>query len=493
MRLALVLSLLTLTARASEPPPASPLLPQDHWAVKAAGRLHEVGLLPEWLPAQRAVPLAVVGRALESAAARAGAAAPRYGRLARRWAERFAAEFSGSAPFSEGGGEGWKPALLGGQVALGYQAGSAREAALGPPAGGPAALHLEAPRSDPFAEGRAAVAYGPHLAAGARLRATPWQADLPEAELIGAVGRAALSVGRTQVGYGPSEVGGVVASGAAAIDRVELMTTAPVRLPGPLDLMGDFALDLTLTRFSQPRHPYHPLLWEFALQWRPHPRLTLGAIRGVMFGGALWEGIPTSQVPLALFGIKNYRENNVYSGSIELRLPTEALLPLTAKVEWGSDDNPGAAFQWPGLVAGLTAPMLPGLPAALGVEYAYFGRGPFGFHEPFAWYAHGQYTGGWATGQTPLGDPLGGNGRALRLTASADPFDARARFAVAGWVQDRFADNLYAPAAGGRSLGIRGEVELRLDRASLGAHGTHERGRDGWTRSEFEIAARLFF
>lgn len=481
--LVLLLAAAPWAAAGAEPAPASPLLPPGHWAVQAAERLHQMGLAPDWLPAQRAAPVLVVGRTLEAAAA-ASTGAPAA--LARAWNERFHSEFAGAQGPASG------PVLLGGALAGGYQRGTAQPLP-SPATPIPAALRLVAPRSDPFAELRAAAALGSHLAAGARLHATPWQADAPELEAVGALGPVALSVGEGPVGYGPNDLGAVVASGGASLERVELMTTSPVRLPGPLDRLGDFALDLTLARFTENRHPYHPLVWEFQLQWRPHPRLTLGAIRGVMFGGALWEGIPTVRIPVAILGIKNYRENNVYAVSMKLRLPTERLLPLTVKVEWGSDDNPGAAVQWPGLVAGVSAPLLPGLPASVTVEYAYFGRGPFGFHDPFAWYAHGQYVGGWATGQVPLGDPLGGNGRALRLVAAADPFDARVRMNAAAWVQDRFTDNLYALAAGGRSAGVRGEVEVRLGRGAVGAVGSYEHGEDGWSRSELGVSGSVFF
>ncbi len=489
MPLALALAIAARMALAADDPPASPLLPPDHWAVQAARRLHEAGLAPEWLPAQRAVPLAVVGRALDEAARNAPGDAPQAARLARAWASRFAAEFPGAGGV---GGDHAGPALLGAHASLGHGSGVARESPSVDSTAPPAALHLDAPRTDPFAEAGAAATWGAHVAAGLRARGTPWQVDLPALEVVGALGPVALSLGRAPVGYGPNQVGGVVASGAAALDRVEIMTTRPIRLPGFLGVLGDFALDVALARFDERRHPYHPLLWEFQLAWRPHPRLTLSAIRGLMFGGTPWSGISAVEIPASLLGIKNDRENNVYSGAIQLRLPTEALLPLTVKVEWGTDDNPGAVVQWPGLVAGLSAPLLPGFPAALGVEYAYFGRGPFGFHDPFGWYGHGQYVGGWATGETPLGDPLGGNGRALRVVASADPLDARARLTAMAWVQDRFPDNLY-PGAGGRSAGVRGEAELRLGAFAAGVRGSYERGGDRWSLSEFAISGTVFF
>lgn len=477
-------------------PPASPLLPPDHWAVEAVRRLHEVGLAPEWMPAQRAAPLLAVGGALAEAAERAGRERSPYAALARAWRERFADEFSGAAAaLGERGAPGGADApalrLLSGRATLGYAHGETSPLPSSAPRP-PWALELAAPRPDPFAELAGAAALGPHLAAGAAGQATRWDASFATAELVGAAGPVALSVGRAPLRYGPNEIGAVVAGGAT-VDRVEFMTTAPVRLPGVLEVLGDLSLDLTVARFYEARHPYHPLLWDMQLGWRPHPRLTLAAIRGVMFGGSLWEGIDAHDIPATILGIKNYRENNVYSGSIEILLPTEGVQPLTAKLEWGSDDNPGAAVQWPGLVVGLSAPMLAGLPAALGVEYAYFGKGPFGYHDPFPWYSHGQYVGGWATGQTPLGDPLGGNGRALRLTAAADPWGGRVRLTGAAWLADRFIDNLYAPVAAGRSAGGRAEAELRLGRWAVGMSGSYERGEQGWSRGDVQARASAFF
>ncbi|MFL5261644.1 MAG: capsule assembly Wzi family protein, partial [Anaeromyxobacteraceae bacterium] len=361
LALALAFVVATRAALAAEPPPASPLLPPDHWAVDATRRLHDAGLLPEWMPAQRAVPLLAVARALEEGDVRATRDGSPYAAAVRAWRERFAAEWrhlsvvppayaqgvTSAAPdptparperSAERGVEG---RLLGTSASIGLTSISSRNAT--PPSPAPATIRLSDPRSDPVVGLAAAATLGDHLAAGFDVTATPSRLEARSLELVGALGTVQLSVGRGRVGYGPNDFGAVVASGAPPIDRVELMTTVPFRLPWLLSHLGDFTLDTAVARFSEPRHPYTPFLWQFDLQWRPHPRLTLGAVRGVMFGGAIWEGIPTSQVPLALLGIKNYKENNVYSGTIDYRLPMESLLPLTAKIEWGTDDEPAAA------------------------------------------------------------------------------------------------------------------------------------------------------
>jgi len=468
---------------------ASPLLPPDHWAVKAADRLEELGLLDHYMPAQRAVPLVDVAAAFVEGERHAQESHPELVRIIRTWRERLGREWSGAftQPRSEA-------RLLGARLGAGYQGGVADEVNLGPSATGPSALHLEAPPSDPFAEGAGAVAYGSHLAASAEVHSTPWDVNLTGVELVGALGSVELSVGRGPIGYGPNEVGGVTMSGIAIMDRAEFRTNTPFRLPGFLGVLGDFTVDLALAHFNEPRHPYHPFLLDAQVQWRPESRLTFAVIHGFMFGGALWNGISFGHAALALTAMSNYSGNNVDSASVRYRLPTEAFLPLTAKVELGTDDNPGAAITWPGLVAGVTAPMLPVLSAAFGFEFAFFGHFiTIGSgHIPFAWYAHSQYTGGWATGETPLGDPLGGEGRAFRLIASADPVPEIHLSAIA-WAQDRFAHNNYAPMAAGQSVGLSGDADLRLGCWGLDLKGLYERGAEGWKRSAVEVGASVFF
>ena len=116
-----------------------------------------------------------------------------------------------------------------------------------------------------------------------------------------------------------------------------------------------------------------------------------------------------------------------------------------------------------------------------------------GYHDPFGWYTHGQYTGGWVTRQTPLGDPMGGNGKALRLTGAADLWDARVRLSGVGFVQDRSLDNLYAPSAVGRSVGGRGDAELRIDRWAFAVRGGYEHGEQGWSRGDVTAVVSAFF
>jgi hypothetical protein len=216
--------------------------------------------------------------------------------------------------------------------------------------------------------------------------------------------------------------------------------------------------------------------------------------RAILFGGDPWDGFPAWHRALVLVGLDNYRENNMLTASVRWRLPTEAALPLTAVVDWGTDDDPLAAVKIPGFVAGLSAPMIASAPVSVGVEYAFFGRLCCREEARSApWYVHGQYRPGWVVDQTPLGDPLGGNGRALRVRATADLWRGRLRVWSLAFGQDRFSSNLYAPQAGGRSVGGRAGAELRLGAAALELRGGLERGRSGWRMGEATVQASASF
>ncbi len=496
--MAVLLQVAVASSARAAPPPASPHLPPHHWAVLAAERLEELGLLDRYLPAQHSVPLRVVARALAEGEVHARELRPELVPLARAWRERFAEEWSGVAEeLAPGGGaeaargatarepsfRGRGLHALGGQLALGYQAGSTRELP-GAPAAGPAALHLTAPGSDPFLEAGGAVALGPLLAVGLRAEATPWDARLASGDVAIAAGPLALAAGRGHVAYGPGLLGAPVSSGLAALDRLELATAAPLELPLGL---GELAFDLAMAALgSSARHPDGPLLLLGQVSWRPHPRLTFFGARGYMFGGEAWHGISPGDALLGLSGLGNIAGNNVFSLALRYRLPTDRWQPLTLKVDLGTDDNLGALLSWPGLVAGLSAPALGSLPVGLSAEVAHYGRGMTVFrHDPFPWYTHGgTYSGGWAVGEAPLGDALGGNGDALRAELSADLLKGLLRLRGRGEVRWRASDNLYAPQAGARSAVLTGELELRRGRYTTGASGAYERGGSGWERRE---------
>jgi hypothetical protein len=92
----------------------SPLLPPEHWAVRAAARLDGVGLVTGWLPASQAAPLYMVWAALDEGARRAGEERPGMEAVARGWKEKLQQEWRG---IDEKG----LLRFLGGQASVGYR------------------------------------------------------------------------------------------------------------------------------------------------------------------------------------------------------------------------------------------------------------------------------------------------------------------------------------------------------------------------------------
>jgi Capsule assembly protein Wzi len=473
----LVLFAMPVRTRAS--PEASPLLPSGHWAVEAVDRLDALGLLRDWMPAQKSVPVLAVAAALEAAEAEAEVQAPALSALVRRWRARFAEEWPGVVS--------GRP-VLGASVGVGIQTGDAVEDTTQPVPAGPSPLRLVAGADTPYLVVGGAARAGAHVAAAATIRTNADGPTLVDGDVVAAVGWLSVAVGRARPGFGFSRLGGVMLSGEAVLDRIELFTTRPVAL----GRAGTWTADTFVARLPAPRHAGTALLWATSFRWRVHPRLTLGGQRAVIFGGEPWNGFPVWDRVRVLAGVANVRGNNMLAVSARWRMPTGSVLPLTLDVDWGTDDDPLAAVKVPGVVAGVSTPIVGTFPVALGVEYAFFGR--FCCRSPqktMPWYSHHEYVGGWAVGQAPLGDPLGGDGRALRLRASADA-GSGLRVSSAAWVQERFSRNLYSPHAGGQSVGAELSAQVRLPRTTIELRGGHERS-SRWNTTQAALEATVFF
>lgn len=465
---------------------ASPLLPFDHWAVQAARRAEALGLT-RFFPAQRAVPRQQVATALAQAAE--NAEDPRLRRMAEGWVARFGEEFPEYANPAARTVAG-NAVLLGARAAAGYDRWTGR---LAPVVGYRDTRQQPLPLpdvSDPRATLAAGVANpwasvsGEGAYRGGELVLRTWDAAV-------GVGAFQLAVGRAPVGYGWGRMGSIVYADPDALPRIELQSTRPFHLPWVFRKVGP----VTLHTFAGPvndlaRHPTDPNLWGMRVAVQPHPRFTLGANRGSMFGG---DGDPTTLKNLAsmLVGVvRSSFENQVVSLDARYRLPTDRVLPATAYLEWGADDAAGAFDETPARVAGLFLPALPGVPqVALGGEYTYFKHWCCG-HGP--WYLNATFPGNWAVRGRPLGHPLGGEGSEYAAYLRADAWDARLRVDARGWVRDRsdrslaggvFAGggNLYTPQRTGRSTGGAVDAALRLaPRAELRAAWTVDDGA-GWT------------
>ena len=462
---------------------ASPFLGPDHWAVRAAERAEAMGLVPGYFPAQGAVPRHVVSAALAEAAWRARERGDaRLLELAGGWERRFAEEFR----------EAYAPVfLVDGELGAGAQSLEGRIA--------PGRRREEGePRTRiPDVEGwtaagRLAVIAGP-LAAEVDAAAREDRLDAAQWEVAGGVGPLLVSVGERPVAYGPARSGGVVFSGAAPVERVEVQTARPLRLPGFLRAVGPVTLQTFVGRLDEARHPGGPYLWGARAAFRPHPRLTFGINRGSIFGGDSARSVTLRSVAEMVVGVLgDSSENQVVAVDGRWRLPTEGVIPLTAYLEWGADDGSGAWWDSPAIVGGLSAPALPGLPqVGVGVEGTWIADQCCG-HNP--WYSHVAFRGNWAHEGVPLGHPLGGPGREAMVFAHADLAGAALRLETRGFVRERIESrNLYAPDRLGESVGGEVGAALRLfRRGELRLRFAREQG-DEWHQQELSAGVSVLF
>jgi hypothetical protein len=488
-------------ARSEHPPhaaSASPLLPPEHWAVRAAERAEAMGLAPGWFPAQDAAPRGAVLDALEQAAEAADEAEardPLLVALTQGWVDRFREEFPEYGEDADG------DALLlsvNGHAAAGYAGERGRLS--------PAVGYFQT-REDPQAvpdvstarlDAAGGVRTGRHVALWALGRWDGEGVDVARWEAVAQAGPLSLSAGKQPVGYGWSEGGGVTL-GAPLVPRVEVQTVRPLRLPGFLRYAGPVAGHLFFSRTGGSRHPEEPWLWGARVAFQPHRRLSLAVNRASLFGGT--EEVTAEKVLKMLAGVirNSAFENQVLSFEGRWRLPTEALIPATVYLEWGADDGAGALNEMPGQVAGIFFPALPGASeVAAGAEYTRFpdrccGHGP--------WYFNFSFPGNWARGSYPLGHPLGGEGWEAAGFARAEVLDARLRMDARGFARHRSdasleshgGGNLFAPARTGSSIGLQGGFAYRLrPHVELRARGRAE-GGDGWSETGLDAQLAIFF
>jgi hypothetical protein len=273
--------------------------------------------------------------------------------------------------------------------------------------------------------------------------------------------------------------------GTALLDRLAFQIYRPVDI-----YIGLLALEVALARMG-PGQSEGTLLFTWALRYQPVPRLTFAVQGGVMADGNYLHAFTYRG---------NGAENNVLSVSGRWRLPTEACLPLTFYLDWGTDDNGGAWYQAPGIGLGILVSSLPFAPeVSVGLEGSFFGttcpdetggtwcRSP-GY--PLDWYTHAQLS--WAQGNRPLGHRMGGNGRELLVYASADLLDAALLVRGDLFLRDRFSGNLYAPYGGG-SGGFDLDAAWRVvPKVEVGVSGRLEAGH-GWTVGGAGARATVYF
>lgn len=483
-----------------EAPGTSPLLPRDHWAVRALERLDALGLTPDYLPAQHAVPRDEAARHLRSAVA-AAAGRPELQALALGWCERFVEEFpevaTPSAP------EGWARAFQGSGVRLGY---SSRTGMVRP-----------GTRMSGWSATPSPDAVGPEMTAAIRFSPSPWMGALLEQRVDrdGAsleswavavpAGPFGVLVGRQPVTYGAAESGVITLSGPEPFTGVQVYTLRPFRFPSFLRHMGTWSAHTFVSRLSEPRHPGDPWLWGANLEWRPHRRLTLSGNRVAIFGGDS-VGVPTTPRTILemlwgdtqVNGSDVVRETNAFenqSASVEIAFhpPTESVLPLRLHIEAGMEDIDvkRGLRDSPGFVAGISIPAVPGAPwLQLGFE-----RTNIAYTAPETrngvWYRHFAHKGGWALDEGPLGHALGGHGYESMGYARADLLDSRLRLAGRYFERNRGQQNLYAPARRGRSSGFAIDVQWRFRPWGELRMSEYRESGGSWDEHRFEAGVAL--
>jgi hypothetical protein len=474
---------------------ASPTLPQEHWAVRAAARAEALGLAPGYFPAQRSAPLAAVAAALREAAMRAPLERPAMGAVAAGWVRRLEEEFSGVRA-------GERSPLLGASAGV---AGAELRGRLRPASG------LFAARTDPVpladvsewgGTGMAAAALGP-LALVAAATATDDGVYVPLWEVSGDAGPLSLGFGRQPVGYGPGRGGGVILSGQVPLVRGQIQTARPVHLPWVLRHLGPTTFHTSLTRLREPRQRGNPWFWTARMGVQPHPRVEVAVSRASIFGG---DSISTptnleNVAKMALGLLSLDFENQEVSADFRVRLPTERWLPATAYLEWGAEDAAGALRDVPGRVVGVLLPALPGVPGvSAGAEYAHF---PVHCCGNPPWYFHAAHPGGWVYRDLPLGHPLGGEGHEASVYADAELWDARVRLSGRAFFRERSqegflttpqrAGNLYSPTRAGGSRGGALDAALRLAPHAEGTVSLYRDAGDGWREQRLRVGLSYLF
>jgi hypothetical protein len=284
-----------------------------------------------------------------------------------------------------------------------------------------------------------------------------------------------------------------VLSGAVPLDRIEVTTRRPIRLPSVLSKLGPVAFHTFLSRLSEERHPGDPYFWGARGVLQPHPRLELAVQRASMFGGSgtdtpITVGNVLRMLGGGLGGLGF--ENQVVSASGRFRLPSEPILPLTVYLEWGAEDAAGAWWDVPGYVVGIETPAVPGLPELSGgVEYASLAASCCG-NPP--WYRHHAFEGSWASRDAPLGHPLGGNGSELLGHASLDLLDSRLRLDGRVFHRRRLDDNLFVAGRAGGSNGWAVDAAWRIVPHSELFLAAAREDADGWSENMVRAGGRLF-
>lgn len=428
------------------------------------------------------------------AAVEASAGKPGLAALARSYRARFDEEFAATVRTGSSAG-GWIEDSEG-SVSLGYERRLGRVAA-GTGYRREADWTGARPRADevgPTVQGSWSLAAHPLASITVSPALRDRNVELAAGYAVAAWNGIGAWAGRRAVGFGAGR-GGTIVLDRHTVDGAGVFLDRPVVGPGLLDALGPARVDIFMARLDHNWRFEHPWLLGMRGSVQPHPRLTVGVNRGIMFGGEGNTSFSIRNLAFMLVGKHAGRageyDNQVVAVDFNYRFPS-AVLPAAAYLEWGFEDSAGSWKDVPGILAGIELPALPlnGMPA-VAVEYVWFDRACCG--NPI-WYRNWAFQGGWTEGGRLLGHELGGHGSEWSVRANLHLDGARLRLGGAVFRRDRGSENVFAPQRTGRSRGARLHLEYRAARhVDVRFAGEIEDGELDWRRSEMDASVRFLF
>ena len=473
---------------------ASPFLDPEHWAVRAAKRLHAVGLAPQtYDPAVRSQ------RLIEVAAVFIHAAyiwpSDRIRDLLQGYTDRLREEF-GPSHVDASGISAYGPTFVrvgagagmvhhGGRVLTGIGYSNVDDWTGTDP--------LEDVTS-PAVNASLHGALSRRVAFGARAAAHLDGITIDDAYLVGHAGFFGFWAGRRALGFGPGWSGSIALDDQRSFTGAGMYFTDGYTLPSILRYLGPIRFEGFLTRVEnedRPTDPKDPLFGSARLSSNLHNRFALAATRAVMFGGANNTDFELKYLLQMLYGdhagIAGEWSNEVFAWDMRFRPPLGSL-PLLLFFEMGMDDSAGAIYRAPAWVLGADVGQIPGAPEfGFGLERIYI---PAASIKNTIWYRNWSLRGGWTDDRRLLGHPLGGHGKGWLAHAHADLDDARLSVNASVFRFDRGAENLFAPERVGRAYGAEIDAAYRFAPSlEFRARGRIEDGSD-WRQSSAEVGVR---
>jgi hypothetical protein len=498
---ALQMTLAVSPARGQSARGVAPFLAADHWSTDAARRLHALGLTPrDFDPGLRSRSAAEWLDILDTAQSRV---MPRHAAsaLVGAYRERFAQEYTGARrAASREPASLTRVALSGGYVradgrvlgGVGFLDGDWTGArALPDERHGEARIELEG-----SSRGRTAM--------GANVAWRSGGLDVEQAYAAVALRNIGVWGGRRSPGYGSGAGGALVLSGHVPFTGIGAQLNRGYTLPGFLRVLGPVRFEGFLARVDN----VHKQSGEADEQFRPyfgaarisgspvHPRFTLSASRGAMFGGEGNAPLTLRNLITMLYGDhagdSGEFHHEVFAVDATYRPPLGSV-PLLLRLEWAMDDAAGMLHRAPGYTWAAELGAVPGMPlASFGFERTLF-SGCLGCRNTL-WYRNWYFREGWTDGGRLLGHPLGGHGREHRFYGSVEVPAARLGIDVELRSRERRSENLFVPQRAGGSVLYGSRLHWRGEERSFIDIGiAYERGENDWraTRIDARIGYRF--